>query len=270
MGSGTKGTETKEISKAWKKAALLALAAPVLLVAAGCKKGQVAKVVKPPVANSQIDMSTAGTVEGTIHYAKKAPARIAIDMDQDPACALSTEGPNLTEEYVVNDGGMANVFVYVKDGLGNKIYPSPSTPVVLDQKGCRYVPHVIGVMVGQPVEFRTQDPTMHNINVQPSVAGDAPFDVSQAPNGPPVRRVFAKPETMVPVRCNNHPWMQAYINIAPNPFFAVSDEKGHFVIHGLPPGTYTLVAQQEKLGPMEQTITVAPQKTTTADFTFGK
>lgn len=251
------------------KAAQTAVALAVLLLAAGCKKSEVAKELKPSVTYSQIDMSTAGTVEGTIHYAKKAPPRIVIDMAQDPACAMSAE-PNLSEEYVVNDGKMANVFVYVKDGLGNRIYPAPNTPVVIDQKGCRYIPHVIGVMAGQPVEFRTGDPTMHNINVQPSGAGNPSFDISQPPNSQPLRHTFAHPETMIPVRCNNHPWMQAYINVAANPFYAVSNAQGQFVIHGLPPGTYTLVAQQEKLGPLEQTITVTSQKTTKADFTFGK
>ncbi len=103
-------------------------------------------------------------------------------------------------------------------------------------------------MAGQAVEFRTSDPTMHNINVQPASAGDAPFDTSQAPDGDAAQHTFSQPETMIPVRCNNHPWMQAFINVAPNPFFAVSDGQGHFAIHGLPPGTYTLVCGAGKAG----------------------
>lgn len=186
-------------------------------------------------------------------------------MRLDPGCG---NAPNTTEQYVVHDGNLANVFVYVKDGLGNRIYAVPSTPVVLDQKGCRYVPHVIGVRAGQPVEFRTSDPTMHDINVQPLFPGNPSFDLSEAPNGPPERRTFHQAETMIPVRCNTHPWMQAFINVAANPFFAISDSAGHYVIHGLPPGSYTLVAVQEKLGTKQQPIAVSAREITQADFTF--
>jgi plastocyanin len=156
----------------------------------------------------------------------------------------------------------------VKDGLGNKVYAAPSTPAVLDQKGCRYVPHVLAAMVGQPIEFRNSDPTMHNVHMVPTVAGNQQFDISQPPNGGTTRHTFAKPELMLPVRCNNHPWMQAFLNVAPNPFFAVSGEDGHFAIQGLPPGTYTLVAVQEQLGQQQATVTVTTHGTATADFSF--
>ena len=127
-----------------------------VIIAAGCKNSaspsEAASGATPAATYTQIDYNTSGTISGTIKFAKKAPPRIEIDMAQDPACSLSADA-NYSEQYMVKDGKLQNVFVYVKDGLGNKIYPAPSTPVVLDQKGCRYVPHVIGVMVGQPVEF---------------------------------------------------------------------------------------------------------------------
>jgi plastocyanin len=179
----------------------------------------------------------------------------------------------LSEEYVVNDGKMANVFVSVTSGLGDTVYAPSNTPVVLDQKGCRYVPHVIGVQVGQPVEFRNSDPTMHNIHMEPQVAGNQPFDISQGPatgaGAGGVRHVFTKAETMIPVRCNNHPWMQAYINVADNPFFAVSDAGGHYSITGLPPGVYTLTAVQEQLGKQQATVTVTAHGVAMSDFHFG-
>jgi plastocyanin len=227
----------------------------------------------PAPTYSHIDPATAGTIQGVIHFDKPAPKRVEIDMAQDPACSM-TGGTNMSEEYVVNDGKMANVYVYVKSGLGDKVYPASTTPVVLDQKGCRYVPHVIAAQIGQPIEFRNSDATMHNVHMEPSVGGtngsaNKGFDISQPPNGGTTQHAFAYAENLIPVRCNNHPWMQAFINIAPNPFFAVSDAQGHYSITGLPPGTYTLEAVQEQLGAQQATVTVTSHGTTVSDFHYG-
>jgi plastocyanin len=249
--------------------ATILLLSSLVLLSAGCKKsGSDSNAAEPSQQYTQIDPATAGSIAGTVHLTGKAPQRIEIDMAQDPACAMSPYGKNLTEGIVSNDGKLANVYVYVKDGLGNKIYPAPTTTAVLDQKGCRYVPHVLAAMVGQPIEFRNSDPTMHNVHMQPTVAGNQQVDISQPPMGGTMRRAFGKPELMLPVRCNNHPWMQAFLNIASNPFFAVTGEDGHFSIQGLPPGTYTLVAVQEQLGQQQATVTVTTHGTATADFSF--
>ncbi|HEX4005251.1 MAG TPA: carboxypeptidase regulatory-like domain-containing protein [Acidobacteriaceae bacterium] len=249
---------------------IAAAAMGVVLAATGCKSEPAG--TSSTAQYTAIDMSTAGTIAGTIHFAGKAPKPVEIDMSQDPACTLGAA--NFSEGTVVNNGGLANVFVYVKDGLGNKLYAAPSQPVDIDQKGCRYVPHVVGVMVGQPVQFTNSDPTMHNIHMTPTVAGNQPVNISQAPsngqNGAHDQATFGKPELMMPVRCNNHPWMQAFINVAPNPFFAVSDASGKFVIKGLPPGTYTVVADQETLGQQTATVTVGAKQTAAQDFTYGK
>lgn len=232
----------------------------------GCRKpGQSSSEANPNF--TQIDWNTAGTISGAIHFSGKMPAPIQIDMAQDPACNL---GPtNYTEQYVGKDGGLQNVFIYVKDGLGNKVYPAPSTPVVMDQKGCRYTPHVVGVMMGQRVSFTNSDPTMHNVHMIPTVGGNQTVDISQPPNGMPEFRVFSQPELMMPVRCNNHPWMQAFINVVTSPFYAVSDADGHFEIKGLPPGTYTIVADHEVLGQQTATVTVGAKQTATQDFRFA-
>ncbi len=252
------------------------LGLPLLALAlAGCNKNTAAN--KPaasaaqPVTYTQIDPATAGTISGTIHFKGKAPAPIAIDMAQDPACGVASKTPNDTEQYAIHDGKMTNVFVYVKDGLGNLTYMPSTAPVVLDQKGCRYVPHVIGAMVGQPVEFRNSDPTMHNVHIVPPGEQDATgFDISQPPMGGTQQHIFHHAGLMIPVRCNNHPWMEAFLNVVTNPFFAVSGPDGKFTISGLPPGNYTLVAVQEKLGTETQSITVQSKKTTDANFTFSK
>ncbi len=253
------------------KSGRLVIAATCLAVLAvgGCKKQSASS--EPAQQFATIDWSTAGAIEGTVHYAGTAPKPVAIDMNQDPACTL---GPPLTsEQYVVsNGGGFANVFIDIKDGLGNRVYAAPTEPVAIDQKGCRYVPHVVGVMAGQPVRFTNSDPTMHNVHMVPAVAGNQEMDISQPPAGGPTtpqdERRFAKPELMMPVRCNNHPWMQAFINVSANPFFAVSDVSGRYMIKGVPPGTYTILADQEVAGEKTATVTVPAKGTVTVDFSY--
>jgi plastocyanin len=248
----------------------VAVAACLVLLASGCRKQSQAAGPRP--VYTTIDWSSAGTIEGTVHYAGTPPKPIQIDMNQDPACTLGP--PNYSQGYVVNHGDFANVFVYVKDGLGNQVYAAPSQPVDLDQKGCRYIPHVLGVMAGQPVRFTNSDLTMHNIHMMPTVAGNSMVDISQPPasgqNSVQDQRTFDLPELMIPVRCNDHPWMQAFLNVARNPFYAVSDRSGHYVIRGLPPGRYTLVADQENLGQKTAMVTVAAKQTATQDFTYEK
>jgi plastocyanin len=144
-----------------------------------------------------------------------------------------------------------------------------AAPVTLDQKGCQYIPHVIGVVQGGSVAFLNSDVTMHNIHTKPTVVGNQTIDISQGPRGTPVTKQFMKPELMMPVRCNNHPWMNAFINVAPTPFFAVSDAQGHFTITGLPAGNYVLGAVHEKLGEKDIPVTVPATGEAKANFTFA-
>ncbi len=217
-----------------------------------------------------VDPAITGTVTGTVHFAGKAPEPIRIDMSQDPACSLSGDD-NVSEQVVVHHGALANTYIYVKNGptvAMNAAPAAPLQPVTLDQKGCRYIPHVIAVEHDQPVRFTNSDPTMHNIHTMPTVAGNETIDVSQGPRGEAQVRRFHDPEVMMPVRCNNHPWMNAFINVSATPFFAVSAADGTFTIPNLPEGTYTLTAVQEKLGSQDIQITVKPHTATTANFTF--
>ena len=133
-----------------------------------------------------------------------------------------------------------------------------------------YTPHVIAAEVGQPVEFRNDDPTTHNLHTMPTVAGNEPVDVSQGPKGAPQMKTFEKPEMMMPVRCNNHPWMNAFINVSATPWFAVTGADGKFVLKGMPAGEYTLGAVQEKMGEQTMTVTVKAQGEAKADFSFAK
>ncbi|RRA48811.1 carboxypeptidase regulatory-like domain-containing protein [Acidipila sp. EB88] len=247
----------------WQRGWLAAaLAAAAVLPLAACKPG----TLGPSKDFTQIDYAHGGVVTGVVQYAETPPKPVEIDMAQDPVCAMSPT--SMFDDYVVHDGGLANVMVYIESGLGNKAYPIPRQPAVMDQTGCRFEPHVIGAMVGQGVHFLNSDNTVHNVHMSPTHPGNNAFDVSQQAHADPVTRYFTSPETMIPVRCNSHPWMHAYVNILPNPFFAVTDAQGRFTIKGLPPGTYTLVAVHEKAGKQTATITVKADGTVQQGFKF--
>jgi plastocyanin len=224
----------------------------------------------PPQQTVPLDPSTLGVVSGTIRFAGKAPERVKIDMSMDPVCSMMG-GDNFAEQYAVKDGKLGNVYVYIKSGPPAAMLsggPTPQ-PVVLDQVGCKYVPHVIALVRGGSVEFRNSDSTMHNIHTMPTVVGSQAIDISQGPKGAPQVKQFNQPEVMIPVRCNNHPWMNAFINVSATPYFAVTDADGHFGINGLPAGTYTLAAVHEKMGEQTLTVTVTPKGTAKADFSFS-
>jgi plastocyanin len=240
------------------------------MTSVGCKHAATPAAssdAKPAAAAPVVDPATAGSISGTVHFDGKAPAPVAIDMSMDPACAMSAT-PNNSEQIVVANHALANVYVYVKSGIPASAAPAGTAPVVLDQKGCRYVPHVIALQQGGSVEFHNSDPTMHNIHTTPT-DGTASVDVSQSPMGAPQTQKFDKPETMLPVRCNNHPWMNSFINVAPNPYFAVTGADGSFTLKNLPPGTYTVAAVHETLGEQDIQVTVPAKATAPAAFTFA-
>jgi plastocyanin len=251
----------------------LALALSLAAGLTGCKSNdavtQNSDGSKAQGAPSPLDPATLGTLNGTIRLAGKPPERVKIDMSMDPVCSI-TGGDNFAEQFAVKDGRLANVYVYVKSGPPAAMSAqAPPTTVVMDQVGCRYVPHVIALMRGGSVEFRNSDGTMHNIHTMPSEGGNQPIDISQGVKGPAQEKQFNKPEVMMPVRCNNHPWMNAFINVSATPFFAVTTADGHFSIGGLPAGTYTVVAVHEKMGEQTMTVTVEPKGTAKADFSFN-
>jgi hypothetical protein len=227
---------------------------------------RIAELAKEKSSQSavSVDPSTAASVKGTIHFSGAVPAAKKIDMSMDPGC----RGENQTETYVVNDGGLANVVVYVKEGLKSLPRYSLAPALTIDQKGCRYVPHVAATVVNLPVHFTNSDPATHNIHPDPK--NNPKWNESQMPTSPVITKQFAKAELMIPIQCNQHPWMRMYLSVLPTPYFAVSDAQGHFAIPNLPPGDYVLAAVHEKLG--EQTLPVhvgAKETKGGADFTFA-
>ena len=205
------------------------------------------------------------TITGSIKYEGTAEKPRVVRMDSDPLCM--PEGPTNSEVLLVGPGnGLQNAFVYVKDGLGDRAFQAPKTPIVLDQKGCQYRPHVFGAQVGQPVIILNSDATLHNVHAVPKA--NAEFNFGQALKGMKTTRTFDKPEVMVPFRCDVHGWMAAYGGIVPHPFFAVSGPDGSFAIKGLPAGTYTLEIWHERLGTRTQTVTVDGKAGATSNFAF--
>ena len=213
-------------------------------------------------AATPIDPATAASVSGTVKLDGAAPKPVKIDMAQDPAC----KGANMSENVVASGGDLANVFVYVKEGLGNRTFDVPKEPVTLDQSGCRYHPHVLGVMANQDVKIVNSDPTTHNIH--PTPKDNREWNESQPPSTAPLNKNFAREEIMLPVKCNQHPWMKMYINVTKSPFYAVTGADGKFEIKGLPPGDYTLAFVHEKLGEQDQKVTLAAKDSKTVDETF--
>ncbi len=226
-----------------------------------------------PTGTPYVASGNEGTVTGTVAFTGAPDAPQAIDMNADSACAQ--KNPNaVAETVVVKDGKLQNVFIYIKDGTtadGKKItgfaFPVPTQPVTLDQDGCHYVPHVIGIQANQPFEVKNSDPTSHNVNVQGKQ--NPPWNVVQGPNGQPILQKFPRPESAIPIKCNQHPWMKAWVGVLSHPFFAVSGADGSFTIKNLPPGKYNLVAWHERYGDKTMEINLAAKGTATADFSYS-
>jgi plastocyanin len=218
--------------------------------------------VPPAVPATPIDPLTAATIRGTVRLDGEAPKAAQLDMSRDPGC----QGMNTAENVVANAGYLSNVFVYVKEGFGNRTFNIPKDVIILDQSGCRYAPHVLGAMVGQTIKIVNSDPTAHNIHPIPK--GNQEWNLSQPPEGAPLERFFAREEIMIAVKCNIHPWMRMFVNVTRSPFFAVTGPDGKFEIKGLPPGEYTLAFVQEKLGEQDVRVTLAAKDAKTVDATF--
>lgn len=244
----------------------MAFAAAALVLAAACGGTGAPPAQDAPGATAQrVDPATAGSVTGRVVFEGTPPQNSLVRMSGDPQCR--NEGEVRFENYVVTDGGLDNVFVHVKDGLGSYDFGAPAEPVKLDQQGCRYVPHVLGVRVGQSIEITNSDPTVHNVHSLPDANRE--FNFAQFKQGQKDIRTFTTPEVMVPLRCDLHGWMNAYIGVVEHPFFAVTAGGGRFELKGLPPGTYTIEAWHEKAGTQTQQVTIGASETKDVGFTFN-
>jgi plastocyanin len=219
-----------------------------------------------------------GTITGKVNLTGTPAAAVApkpIDMSSEASCAQGNPNP-MTETVVVKDGKLANVFVYVKDGTtadGQKItnltFPVPAEEISLDQKGCHYRPHMLGLQVGQKLKITNSDSATHNVHPQPNPAiGNEEWNQTQAGGGKPIETSFKRQEVLIPVKCNQHNWMKSYIGVLKHPYFAVTSEDGTFEIKNVPPGTYTVETWQESYKSKSQQVTVPNKGSASVDFSY--
>ncbi len=211
----------------------------------------------------------ASTITGTVTFDGKAPAIKPLAMDADPACAKKHTTPVANEMLVLGSGNtMGNVMVYVTKGLpSGKTWPAPQTPVTLDQNGCQYKPHVMGIMVGQPYKILNSDGVLHNIHTLPKI--NSAFNKPMPPTLKETSTKFDKAEAVFQIKCDVHPWMTAYVGAFTHPFYSVTGADGKFTISGLDPGTYEITAWHERLGTQTATVTVGASDTKAQNFKFA-
>lgn len=246
-------------------------AAALLIVLAGCGKKESDQGMEQSASSSApaaaVDMSTVGDVSGKITLDGAAPVQKPINMTAEPYCSKANPSPVMPQDVVAGDGGaLANVVVYVKEGVPNSTFDVPKDPVELAQQGCMYSPHVIALMAGQDVKVVNNDQTTHNIHPLPK--DNREWNKSQPPGSPAILDSFARAEVAIPVKCNVHPWMKSYIAVFKHPYFAVTGKDGSFDIKNLPPGTYTIEAWQERYGTVDQQITVGAKESKTVNLSF--
>lgn len=250
----------KETAPALAAAAVLVSS---LALALGARAGlaEVVPRAAPP--------AVAGTITGTVSFTGQAPEAQVIQMAADPFCqAAHADAPARTERVVVNsDGSLRWAFVRVTEGLPAGTPGPPAEPVLLDQQGCIYAPHVLGVQAGQPIQIRNSDTTLHNVHALSENNPD--FNIAQPIQGMTTTRTFENPEVMVSVKCDVHPWMASYIGVVEHPYFAVTDDTGGFTIPDLPPGDYVLEVWHEALGTQTRNVTVTDGATASVEFTLG-
>lgn len=247
------------------------------LALAGCgeKKEETAPgtITTQPANMEAVPAATAtdakGVIEGRILYTGTVPAPQPLATDADPACQTFRDGqPLLSEDLIVGPGqGLQNAFVYIKTGLEGRSFSPPASAVQLNQKGCQYMPHVLGLQVNQPLEIVNSDATLHNVHGMPQTQKD--FNLGMPVQNMKLTRQFAQPELMVKFKCDVHPWMNAYAGVVPHPFFAVTGPDGAFRIPEVPAGTYTLEIWHEKLGTQAKEVVVTETAPAAVEAVFA-
>jgi hypothetical protein len=245
------------------------MAAAGMLIGCGGGGSETKTAEKQPESTEAVYKPTGdeGSVTGKVNFAGQAPKPKAIQMDADAVCAAKHKEPVYPEAVIANGNGtLRNVFVHVKSGLEGKNFAVPTEPAVIDQVGCMYKPHILGMQAKQNIKVITSDDTTHNIHPMPTVNRE--WNVSQPPKADPIIQAFSRPEVSIPVKCNQHPWMKAWIHVVSDPYFAVTGEDGTFELKGLPPGNYEIEAIHEQYGAQTQKVTVPAKGAASTDFNY--
>jgi plastocyanin len=213
-----------------------------------------------------IDPAQTGIIKGKTLFKGAAPSPKELPVGGNPECKVFHTGKLYDEEILVKDGRLQNVFIYVKEGLENYRFDPPKESVKIDQIKCVYVPHVTGVQVDQPILIVNSDPTLHNVHSYSKE--NATWNLGMPFEGMELTKKFSKPEIMVTMKCDVHPWMIGYIGVVSHPYFAITKEDGSFELKNLPAGNYVIEAWHEKLGVQSQKIQVAAHEEKELEFSF--
>jgi plastocyanin len=236
----------------------------LVIFCTACGEKEAAKSARQP---TPLDLSTTGTISGQVHFDGPVPERTVLQLSGWSECATQhPEGNPRAGDVLVNNGKLQNAVVYVKEGLGDRVFAVPTEPITIDQKGCVFSPRIATVRVGQPLHFVNSDPMAHNVRGLTKVA--RAWNFSLGVKGATRTITVDKPEVMIGLKCDIHPWMRAYIGAFDHPYFAVTGADGQFMLKDLPPGEYTIEAWHERFGTRSQKVVLGAKETKNIGFTF--
>jgi plastocyanin len=236
----------------------------VLLTACG---GGGQEPAAPARQATPLDLSTVGTITGSVRFDGPAPEQSVAQLSGWSECAAQhPQGNPPAGDVLIKDGKLQNVMVYIKDGLGSRVFAIPTEAVEIDQKACVFIPRILGVQVGQPLKFLNSDPMAHNVHGFAQSA--KPWNISLSVKGTSRSVRVDTPEAMIEIKCDIHPWMRAYVGVFDHPYFTLSGADGSFTLKNVPPGEYTVEAWHERFGTRSQKITVGEKEAKEIEFTF--
>ncbi|MBI3795910.1 MAG: carboxypeptidase regulatory-like domain-containing protein [Deltaproteobacteria bacterium] len=239
--------------------------ATLVVLCVACGEKEPAKSARQP---TPLDLSTTGTISGQVHFEGQVPEQTILQLSGWSECAAQhPEGNPRAGDVLVNDGKLQNAVVYVKEGLGDRVFAVPTEAITIDQKGCVFSPRIATLRVGQPFRFLNSDPMAHNVRGLTKVA--RAWNFSLGVKGTTRTITVDKPEVMIELKCDIHPWMRAYTGTFDHPYFAMSGADGQFTLKDLPPGEYTIEAWHERFGTRSQKVSLGAKETKDIVFTFG-
>jgi len=237
-----------------------------LVVLVGCGGDPTATAPARTRTPTPLHHAVTGTIAGTVRFDGAVPAMAEVRFGGFGECAAQHSGTVYAGDVLVKDGLVENAFVWLKDGLGDRVFAVPEAPVEVDQVGCLYEPRIAGAQVGQTVRFVNGDQLLHNVRGTPKAS--AQWNVSLSRRGASRDIVVERPEVMVSVRCDLHPWMQSWLGVVDHPYFALTAADGTFTLRDVPPGDYAVAVWHERLGVAETRVSLAAKGSATADFTL--